>query len=55
MSKDKTSKKDSNSALRKADVRRSFNVLLEVLLFILLLPLLIMLDMIGMDVFSDDE
>lgn len=34
---------------------KSFNALLEVLLFILLLPLLIMLDMMGMDVFSNDE
>ena len=55
MDKDKISKKDRNSALCKTYVRRSFNALLEVLLFILLLPLLIMLDMMGMDIFSDDE
>lgn len=44
-----------NSALHKTGVKRSFNTLLEVLLFIPLLPLLIMLDMMGMDIFSDDE
>lgn len=51
---DKVTKNDNNSALRKTNVRRSLNILKEILLFIILLPLLIMLDMMGMDVFSDD-
>ena len=54
MSKDKPSKENINSALRKTNVRRSLNILKGILLFIILLPLLIMLDMMGMDVFSDD-
>lgn len=53
--KKKNLNESENPALNKTDVRRSFNALLEVLLFILLLPLLIMLDIMGMDVFSDDE
>ena len=52
--KDKSSENNFNAISHKTDVRLNFNALLEVLLFIILFPLLIMLDIMGMDVFSDD-
>lgn len=52
--KQKSSNEAHSEPLRQCNVRRSLNKLKVIMLFIVLLPLLIMLDMMGMDVFSDD-
>ena len=52
--KQKYSNEAHSEPLQQCSVRRGLNKLKEILLFIILLPLLIMLDMMGMDVFSDD-
>lgn len=46
--------KTNQTQLYKAEIIRGLNKLKLIVLFIILLPLFIMLDMIGMDVFSDD-
>ena len=52
--KQKSSNEVHSEPLQQCSVRRSLNKLKVIMLFIVLLPLLIMLDMMGMDVFSDD-